>query len=81
MPRGNFSRVSHVSTHLDRKDALSVPQNPGRKGLYKTILGSGSRTCRGRPVLGGQLFVLGTEDRCDFSLLTWFSIASRLLVW
>jgi hypothetical protein len=37
-------------TQFEKKHALSVPKNPGRRGLYKTILVHGS--CRGRPFFG-----------------------------
>jgi hypothetical protein len=29
-------------TEIERKSALSVPENTGRRGLYKTLLVSGS---------------------------------------
>src|SRR5260370_41910587 len=41
---------SGVETQLEKKRALSVPENTGRRGLYTTVLVGG--TCRGRPFMG-----------------------------
>jgi hypothetical protein len=46
-----------VVTVFEKKCALSAPKNAGRRVLYKTVV-VGDWSCRGRPFLGGQLFVL-----------------------
>jgi hypothetical protein len=43
-------RKKSVVTQFEKRRALSVPKNTGRRGLYKTLFASSS--CRGRPFLG-----------------------------
>src|SRR5882672_3358830 len=45
-----------AATRFENRRPLSVPKNPGRRVLYKTIHVTGN--CRGRPFLGRQLFVV-----------------------
>src|SRR5512135_835888 len=40
----------------DRKPALSVPKNTGRKGLYRIVAPWGNWSCRGRPFRGRAAF-------------------------
>ena len=49
---------SSVVTQIKMSGAPSVPENTGRRGLYKTYPRWRRRFCRGRPFLGGQLLVL-----------------------
>ena len=44
------SPFSQVVAQFEKRRALSVPKNTGRRGLYKTLIVTGS--CRGRQFLG-----------------------------
>ena len=39
-------------TQFEKKGALSIPKNSGRRGRYKTSVVGSRKLCSGRPLLG-----------------------------